>query len=69
MSELREGAVRLVLEACEEQPEPSLNAAVLWIGPRVGVNKDTVLAFGRPHPLQSLPDSSRMLKAPVGAVG
>jgi transposase-like protein len=40
--ELRERAVRLVVEAREQEPELSLNAAVLRIGPRVGVNKDTL---------------------------
>src|SRR5947207_11662046 len=40
--ELRERSVRLVLEAREQEPELSLNAAVLRIGPRVGVNKDTL---------------------------
>ena len=40
--ELRERAVRLVLEAREQEPELSLNAAVLRIGPRVGINKDTL---------------------------
>jgi hypothetical protein len=32
-----------VLEAREQEPELSLNAAVLRIGPRVGINKDTSL--------------------------
>jgi transposase-like protein len=41
-AELRERAVRLVSEAREQEPELSLNAAVLRIGPRVGVNKDTL---------------------------
>jgi transposase-like protein len=41
-SELRERAVRLVSEAREQDPELSLNAAVLRIGPRVGVNKETL---------------------------
>lgn len=40
--ELRERAVRLVLEAREEEPDLSLNAAVVRIGPRVGINKDTL---------------------------
>ena len=40
--ELRERAVRLVLEAREQDAKLSLNAAVLRIGPRVGVNKDTL---------------------------
>jgi transposase-like protein len=41
-SELRERAVRLVSEAREQDPGLSLNAAVLRIGPRVGVNKETL---------------------------
>ncbi len=41
-NELRERAQRLVVEAREQEPEPSLNAAVLRIGPRVGVNSDTL---------------------------
>jgi len=41
-TELRERAQRLVREACEEEPELSLNKAVLRIGPRVGVNPDTL---------------------------
>jgi len=40
--ELRERSVRLVLEAREQEPQLSLNAAVMRIGPRVGVNKDTL---------------------------
>jgi transposase len=40
--ELRERAVRLVLEAREQEPGLSLNAAVVRIGPRVGINKDTL---------------------------
>jgi transposase len=41
-NELRERAVRLVVEAREQEPELSLNAAVLRIGPRVGVVPDTL---------------------------
>jgi transposase len=41
-AELRERAIRLVLEAREQEPELSLNAAVGRIGPRVGINKDTL---------------------------
>ncbi len=41
-AELRERAVRLVLEAREQEPDLSLNAAVVRIGPRVGINKDTL---------------------------
>ncbi len=40
--ELRERAIRLVLEAREQEPDLSLNAAVERIGPRLGVNKDTL---------------------------
>lgn len=40
--ELRERAQRLVVEARAEDPNLSLNAAVLRIGPRVGVNPDTL---------------------------
>ena len=38
-NELRERALRLVSEAMAEEPELSLNKAVLRIGPRVGVVK------------------------------
>jgi transposase-like protein len=41
-NELRERAQRLVVEAREQEPDLSLNAAVLRIGPRVGVNPDTL---------------------------
>lgn len=41
-AELRERAMRLVREAQEQDPELSLNAAVVRIGQRVGVNKDTL---------------------------
>ena len=41
-NELRERAQRLVAEARGEDPDLSLNAAVLRIGPRVGVNPDTL---------------------------
>lgn len=40
--ELRERAQRLVAEARAEEPSLSLNQAVLRIGPRVGVNADTL---------------------------
>ena len=40
--ELRERAMRLVAEAPREDPELSLNAAVVRIGQRVGVNADTL---------------------------
>ena len=39
--ELRERAMRLVAEARKEDPELSLNATVVRIGQRVGVNPDT----------------------------
>ena len=41
-NELRERAQRLVREAREQEPELSLNAAVKRIGPRVGVQPDTL---------------------------
>src|SRR5664279_1306930 len=41
-NELRERAQRLVAEAREQDQTLSLNAAVLRIGPRVGVNPDTL---------------------------
>ena len=41
-NELRERAQRLVAEAREQDQALSLNAAVLRIGPRVGVNPDTL---------------------------
>ena len=40
--DVREGAIRLVLEARAEEPGLSLQAAVKRIGPRVGVNIDTL---------------------------
>ena len=40
--EVRERSIRLVLDAREADPELSLNAAVERIGPRLGVNKDTL---------------------------
>lgn len=40
--ELRDRAMRLVAEARREDPELSLNAAVVRIGQRVGVNADTL---------------------------
>lgn len=40
--ELRERAMRLVAEARKEDPELSLNAAVVRIGQRVGVNAGTL---------------------------
>lgn len=40
--ELRERAMRLVQESRREDPELSLNAAVVRIGQRTGVNPDTL---------------------------
>lgn len=40
--ELRERAMRLVQEARKEDPDLSLNAAVVRIGQRTGVNPDTL---------------------------
>lgn len=45
--ELRERAVRLVLEARSEDDTLSLNAAVQRIGPRVGVNPDTLRTWAK----------------------
>lgn len=41
-NELRERSVRLVREAREQEPGLSVTAAVRRIGPRVGVNPDTL---------------------------
>lgn len=41
-AELRERAQRMVVEARAEDASLSLNQAVLRIGPRVGVNPDTL---------------------------
>jgi transposase len=41
-SELRERAQRLVIEAREQEPGLSMHQAVARIGPRVGVNPDTL---------------------------
>ena len=40
--ELRERAKRLVFEARDQEQDLSMNQAVLRIGPRVGVNPDTL---------------------------
>ena len=45
--ELRERAIRLVQEAQRENPELSLNAAVIRIGQRVGVNADTLREWAK----------------------
>lgn len=47
--ELRERAMRLVVEARKEDPEPSLNAAVILVGQRTGVSPDTLASAGDPH--------------------
>jgi transposase len=47
-NELRERAKRLVQEAREQEPDLSLNAAVLRIGPRVGVKQADIDAGRRP---------------------
>ena len=41
-NELRERAIRLVQEAREQDRELSLNAAVIRVGQRTGVNADTL---------------------------
>ncbi len=45
--ELRERAKRLVAEAREQEPELSLHGAVTRIGPRVGVQPDTLRTWCR----------------------
>ena len=45
--ELRERARRMVVEARLEDPGLSLHQAVLRIGPRVGVNSDTLRGWFR----------------------
>jgi transposase-like protein len=45
--ELRDRAVRLVLEAREQDDGLSLNKAVHRIGPRVGVNPDTLRTWAK----------------------
>ena len=47
--ELRDRALRLVSEAMAEDPELSLNGAVLRIGPRVGVVPDTLRGWAKQH--------------------
>ena len=46
--ELRERAMRLVAEAGKEDPELSLNAAVVQVGQRVGVHADTLRGWCKP---------------------
>jgi hypothetical protein len=50
---LRERAMRLVAEAREREPDLSLNAAVLRIGPRVGVHADTLRGWASSPPSTS----------------
>jgi transposase-like protein len=45
--ELRDRAQRLVVEARQQDPELSFNAAVRRIGERVGVNPDTLRGWCR----------------------
>ena len=47
--ELRERSVRLVAEAMAEDGSLSLNGAVKRIGPRVGVNVDTLRGWVKQH--------------------
>jgi transposase len=51
--ELRERSVRLVFEAREQEPGLSLNAAVVRIGSRVGVNKDTLRGWCKQEEIDS----------------
>lgn len=70
--ELRERAMRLVAEARKEDPELSLNAAVVRVGQRVGVNADTLRGGGAsrprstpanaPGPRRAKPSASRRLR-------
>ena len=46
-NELRERALRQVTEAMAEDPNLSLNGAVLRIGPRVGVVPDTLRGWAK----------------------
>ena len=46
-NELRERALRLVTEAMAEDPNLSLNGAVLRIGPRVGVVPGTLRGWAK----------------------
>ena len=48
-NELRERAVRLLVEAMAEDASLSLNGAVLRIGPRVGVVPDTLRGWAKQH--------------------
>jgi len=55
-NELRERAIRLVNEARAEEPGLSLNQVVRRIGPRVGVNPDTLRGWCK----QALVDAGRV---------
>ena len=46
-NELRERAIRLVTEAREQDPDLSLNAAVVRVGQRVGIVPDTLRGWCR----------------------
>ena len=46
-NELRERSQRMVAEAMSEDPDLSLTAAVKRVGPRVGVNADTLRGWIR----------------------
>jgi len=66
-NELREWAQRLVVEAREQEPGLSLNAAVKRIGPRVGVQPDTLRGWCKQadvdagkSPGTSTPDASKI---------
>ena len=45
--ELRDRAVRLVYEVRKEDPDLSLNAAVVRVGQRTGVNSDTLRGWAK----------------------
>jgi transposase len=52
-NELRERALRLVTEAMAEDPHLSMNAAVVRIGPRVGVVSDTLRGWVKQAPVDA----------------
>jgi transposase len=54
-NELRERAQRLVAEAREQDQTSSLDAAVLRIGPRVGVNPDTLRGWCKQGDIDARP--------------
>ena len=63
--ELRQRAIRLVLEAREQDASLSLNAAVTRIATRVGVNADTLRGWCKQaetdSPEETQPGGSKML--------